>query len=55
VPDEVTADQLKGQTGIGLGLLILGGMVTAGTLIALFLLVARKPWTGAHSREADAL
>ena len=50
VPDEVTADQLKGQYGIGLGLLILGGIITAGALIALFLLVVRRPWTEAPSR-----
>ena len=49
VPDEVTADQLKGQYGIGLGLLILGGVITAGAVIALLLLVVRKPWSEAHS------
>lgn len=50
VPDQVTADQLKGQYGIGLGLLILGGIITAGAVVALLLLVVRKPWTEAHSR-----
>lgn len=49
VPDEVTVDQLKGQYGIGLGLLILGGVVTAAAVIALFILLVRKPWTEAHS------
>lgn len=54
VPDEVTADQLKGQYGIGLGLLILGGIIAAGALIALFILLLRKPWSHAHSREAHS-
>lgn len=51
VPDEVTADQLKGQYGIGLGLLILGGIITAGAVIALLVLVVRKPWTGSPSHS----
>lgn len=51
VPDEVTADQLKGQYGIGLGLLILGGIITAGAVVALLLLVVRKPWAEAHSHS----
>ncbi|MEY4545015.1 MAG: hypothetical protein RL685_1210 [Pseudomonadota bacterium] len=50
VPDEVSVDQLKGQYGLGLGLLILGGLVTAGAIIALFILLVRKPWTPEHSR-----
>jgi uncharacterized integral membrane protein len=50
VPDEVSVDQLKGQYGLGLGLLILGGLVTAGAMIALFILLVRKPWTPEHSR-----
>jgi hypothetical protein len=49
VPDEVTADQLKGQYGVGLGLLILGGIITAGAVIALLVLVVRKPWTEAEA------
>jgi hypothetical protein len=51
VPDEVTADQLKGQYGVGLGLLILGGIITAGAVIALLVLVVRKPWSEAHSHS----
>lgn len=51
VPDEVTADQLKGQYGVGLGLLILGGIITAGAVIALFVLVVRKPWAEPHSQS----
>ncbi len=51
VPDEVTVDQLKGQYGIGLGLLILGGIVTAGAVIALLVLLVRKPWSEAHSHS----
>jgi hypothetical protein len=45
LPDEVTADELKGAYGLGLGLLILGGIVTAGALIALLTQLVRRTWS----------
>jgi hypothetical protein len=45
LPDELTARELKGQYALGLGLLILGGIVTAGVLLALFLLLVQRTWS----------
>jgi hypothetical protein len=45
LPDEVTANEMKGQYGVGLGLLILGGIVIAGVVIGLSTLLMRRSWS----------
>jgi hypothetical protein len=45
LPDDVTAGELKGQYTLGLGLLVLGGILTAGVLVALFLALVHRTWS----------
>ena len=49
VPDEATAEELKGQYGIGLGLLILIGVVVAGALVGVVSLLLRRSWSATKS------
>jgi len=45
LPDEVTAQELKGEYGLGLGVLIVGGVVIAGAVIGLVSLLLRRSWS----------
>jgi len=49
LPDELTANDLKGQSGVGLGLLILGGIVIAGVVSGLLLLLTYRSWSETRS------
>lgn len=46
LPDEVSAQELKGEYGLGLGLLILGGVLVAGVVIGLLTVLMRRSWSG---------
>jgi hypothetical protein len=49
VPDPASDAEVKGQYGIGLFLLVLGGLVAAGFVVALFRVVMRQTWDSHHA------
>jgi hypothetical protein len=53
VPDEASTQEIsKGEYGVSLGLLILGGVVLTALAVGLFMLMMRRTW-GEHD-EASA-
>jgi len=53
VPDEASTQEIsKGEYGVSLGLLILGGVVLTALVVGLFMLMMRRTW-GEHD-EASA-
>ena len=52
-PDKVSDQEIsKGEYGVGLGLLILGGVILTAMVVGLFMLMMRRTW-GEHD-EAPA-
>jgi hypothetical protein len=51
VPDPASDREIKGQYGLGIVLLVLGGLVSAALVVALFRIVVRRSW---ESHDAPA-
>ena len=55
VPDNASAQEInKGEYGVGLGLLILGGVVLTAMVVGLFMLVMRRSWGEHHEASAPS-
>jgi hypothetical protein len=49
VPDPASDSEVKGQYGVGVFLLVLGGLIGAAFFIALFRVVMRRTWDSNHA------
>ncbi|MEO8183918.1 MAG: hypothetical protein ABI895_34275 [Deltaproteobacteria bacterium] len=49
LPDDATTGEVQGQYGVGLTVLLFGGLLTAGALYGLLVLLLGKTW-GGHAR-----
>lgn len=49
VPDPASDREVEGQYGLGVFLLVLGGLVTAAFVVALFRIVMRRTWDSNHA------
>lgn len=49
VPDPASDREVSEQYGLGVFLLVLGGLITAGFVMALFRIVMRRTWDSTHA------
>jgi hypothetical protein len=48
LPDEATANEVKGQYGIGIASLIIGTLLVAAIVAGLFYIISRRSWSASH-------
>jgi hypothetical protein len=55
VPDDAFSEKIdKGEYGVGLGLLILGGVVLTALVVGLFMVLMRRTWGEQHEAGAPS-
>jgi hypothetical protein len=55
VPDSASSEEInKGEYGVGLGLLILGGVVLTAMVVGLFMVLMRRTWGEQHEAGAPS-
>ncbi|HEU4582206.1 MAG TPA: hypothetical protein VFS67_28315 [Polyangiaceae bacterium] len=55
VPDDASSEEIdRGEYGVGLGLLILGGVVLTALVVGLFMVLMRRTWGEHHEAGAPS-